>query len=40
MEDQTLNLNYPCEWEYRVIGSDSNLLDEAIKDVMGARVFQ
>lgn len=40
MEDQTLNLNYPCEWEYRVIGSDSTLLDEAIKDVMGARVFQ
>lgn len=40
MEEQTLNLNYPCEWEYRVIGSDSDLLNQAIKDVMGTRDYR
>ncbi len=39
MEEQTLNLDYPCEWEYRVIGSDPVLLEQAIKEVMGVRDY-
>ena len=38
MDEQTLNLDYPCEWEYRVIGSEPDALEQAVKDVMGARV--
>ena len=39
MEEQTLNLDYPCEWEYRVIGSEPAALEQAIKEVMGARDY-
>ncbi|MBG84469.1 MAG: DUF493 domain-containing protein [Phycisphaerae bacterium] len=39
VEEQTLNLDYPCEWEYRVIGSEPAPLEQAIKEVMGARAY-
>jgi len=39
MDEQTLNLDYPCEWEYRVIGSEPDALEQAVKDVMGTRAY-
>ena len=39
MDEQTLNLGYPCEWEYRVIGAEPDAIEQAIRDVMGTRDY-
>ena len=35
--DQKLELEYPCEWRYKVIGKDIDTITEAIKEVIMQR---
>ncbi|MCH2132718.1 MAG: DUF493 domain-containing protein [Phycisphaerales bacterium] len=37
MDGPRLELKYPCEWEYRVIGADEAQLRAAIEGVLGDR---
>ena len=39
-EQPKLELEYPCPWEYRVIGSDETALRAAIAEVMGERAHE
>jgi hypothetical protein len=39
-EQPKLELDYPCPWEYRVIGSDESALRAAIAEVMGERSYE
>ncbi|MEA3372511.1 MAG: DUF493 domain-containing protein [Campylobacterota bacterium] len=32
--DQKLELEYPCEWRYKVIGQDIEVIKSAVKDVI------
>ena len=36
-EGEQLDLDYPCPWEYRVIGADLATLEAAVGAVMGDR---
>ena len=36
-EQPKLELEYPCQWEYRVIGGDENAMRVAIEEVMDNR---
>ena len=38
-EDQKPEIEYPCIWEYRIIGSDSEAITSAISDIMGNRDY-
>ena len=33
-------INYPCEWGYKIIGTDKILLETAIFEVMGRRDYK
>ena len=35
LNDYKLELNYPCRWTYKVIGSIKEDLRQAVKDVVG-----
>ena len=39
-EQPKLELDYPCPWEYRVIGGDETTLRAAIGEVMGERAYE
>jgi putative lipoic acid-binding regulatory protein len=32
-------IDYPCEWSYRIIGSDEHLLREAAKSAVGNKKY-
>ena len=36
-EGEQLDLEYPCHWEYRVIGGDEAAMRAAIEEVMAGR---
>lgn len=38
--DKELGLNYPCNWEYKVITDSSDNLKESIKELMGNRNYK
>ncbi len=38
--DKELGLNYPCEWEYKLITDSSDDLKNSIKDLLGNRVYR
>jgi len=33
-------IDYPCEWGYKVIGTDKNILESVIAEVMNGRSYQ
>ncbi len=35
--DQKLELTYPCDWRYKIIGRERALLEQAIHDVITER---
>ncbi|MEE2907475.1 MAG: DUF493 domain-containing protein [Planctomycetota bacterium] len=37
LEGEKLDLQYPCQWEYRVIGADSEEVMAAITSIMADR---
>ena len=34
------NIEYPCEWGYKIIGTDNNKLEAVIFEVMGSRSYK
>jgi len=32
--DQKLELEYPCDWRYKIIGQDIEVIKQAVKDVL------
>lgn len=39
LKDQRIELNYPCDWEYRVIGISGEVLQSAVNSVFQAHGF-
>lgn len=39
LEDEKIELQYPCVWEYRVIGEALNTLKLAVEEVFSGRKF-
>ncbi|SFV59335.1 Proposed lipoate regulatory protein YbeD [hydrothermal vent metagenome] len=37
LKDKKLELEYPCNWCYKVIGSEKEALQKAVKDVVDER---
>lgn len=37
LKDHKLKLEYPCPWEYKVIGTDEVSLRQAVTEVIGLR---
>lgn len=37
LKDHKLKLEYPCPWEYKVIGTDEGMLRQAVTEVIGLR---
>ena len=37
VEGEQLDLEYPCQWEYRVIGADLATLEAAVQAVMAGK---
>ncbi len=35
--DKKVEIAYPCEWKYRVIGEERERIEEAVRSVMGER---
>ena len=35
LDDKKAEIEYPCEWKYKVIGKDRPLIEAAIADVLG-----
>ncbi len=35
--EKKVEIAYPCEWKYKVIGEDKEKIEEAVKYVMGER---
>ncbi|WP_456404586.1 HP0495 family protein [Hydrogenimonas sp.] len=35
--DKKVEIAYPCEWKYRVIGEEKEAIEEAIRSIMGER---
>jgi len=35
LDGQKLELEYPCSWSYTVFGADTNLLERAVREVVG-----
>ncbi|WP_457592378.1 HP0495 family protein [Hydrogenimonas sp.] len=35
--DKKVEIAYPCEWKYKVIGEKKEAVEEAIKSIMGER---
>lgn len=38
--DKKLELEYPCEWRYKVIGAERTKLEQAIRDVIAERAHR
>tara|TARA_Y100000589_G_scaffold287866_1_gene288914 strand:- start:103 stop:366 length:264 start_codon:yes stop_codon:yes gene_type:complete len=38
-EGEQLDLEYPCHWEYRVIGADLPTLERAVQSVMADKPY-
>ncbi len=36
--DRKVEIEYPCEWRYKVIGEEKEKIEAAVKDVMGGRM--
>ena len=36
---QKAKIDYPCKWSYRIIGTDENLLREAVKSAVGNKKY-
>lgn len=36
---QKLELDYPCKWSYRIVGTDEQLLREAVKSAAGNKKY-
>ena len=36
---QKTHIDYPCEWSYRIIGSDEHLLRKAAKSAVGNKKY-
>ncbi|MDG2422704.1 MAG: DUF493 domain-containing protein [Phycisphaerales bacterium] len=39
-EGEQLDLEYPCAWEYRVIGADLDALKAAVREVMAGKAYE
>ena len=37
--DKKVQIEYPCEWKYKVIGEERELIEEAVKSIMGERPY-
>jgi len=35
--DKKVEIEYPCEWKYKVIGEECEKIENAVKSVMGGR---
>jgi len=35
--DRKVEIEYPCEWKYKVIGEECEKIESAVKSVMGGR---
>ena len=35
--DKKAQIDYPCEWKYKVIGDEKEKIEKAVKSVMGER---
>lgn len=35
----TPNITYPCEWGYKIIGTDKTALQTAVFDIVGERAY-
>jgi len=35
--DKKVEIKYPCEWKYKVIGEEKKEIEDAVKSVMGER---
>ncbi|WP_457596080.1 HP0495 family protein [Hydrogenimonas sp.] len=35
--DRKVEIEYPCEWKYKVIGEGCEAIEKAVKEVMGER---
>lgn len=35
--DKKVEIEYPCEWKYKVIGENKEKIEDAVKSIMGER---
>jgi putative lipoic acid-binding regulatory protein len=35
--DQKLELEYPCDWRYKIVGAEREALEQAVRDVIHER---
>jgi len=40
LSKKTLELNYPCNWTYKVIGKTDQDIKEAVKEILEAREYK
>lgn len=39
MDDEELQIEYPCRWEYTVVGRDEDAVRDAARRIVGEREF-
>ncbi len=39
MTEEKLNLDYPCVWIYKIIGTDQEEMKSAVREIIGDRSF-
>ena len=39
LSNKKLELNYPCNWIYKVIGRDENDIKDAVKEILNPREY-
>ena len=38
--DERPEINYPCEWGYKIIGASENLLEACVFEIIGSRNYK
>jgi len=39
-DDQKPNIEYPCPWDYKIIGTDESILRQAVNDCLAVAMSQ
>lgn len=40
LEDKKLELTFPCEWQYRVVGKSKESIEESVKNIFGNKTHK
>lgn len=40
LEGKTLELTFPCEWQYRVVGKNQEQIEAAVKNIFGEKFYK